>query len=134
MRDNTGEQQSAAERDSARIADSQGSQGGTASRGAAAQERGASRDAHLAAGRELARTESERSRQENEEAPLSADANSEAGVDAQPRGGLSEADIKAAARSRYEGTDEEFEQVWAAEGAKLVRDIQQGIERLRRRL
>ena len=92
------------------------------------KERGDTRDAHLDAAREQARRSNAEAR-ERSQPGLQAES---AGTDLE--GGTDEAVLKAQARGRYEGTDEEFEREWPSIRERLAsEDTQKGVERIRRR-
>ncbi|MDQ5824381.1 MAG: hypothetical protein M3441_09260 [Chloroflexota bacterium] len=97
------------------------------------RERGETRDAHLEVAREQARKANAAARGRNE---AEGGDETEAGGDSEgtTRIGTDEATIKAQARARYDGTDEDFEQEWPAIREQLAsEDMQKGMERIRRR-
>ncbi|MDQ3705450.1 MAG: hypothetical protein M3437_09565 [Chloroflexota bacterium] len=97
------------------------------------RERGETRDAHLELAREQARKANAEARGRNEaEGGDEARSNDEA--QSTTRIGTDEATMKAQARARYDGTDEDFEQGWPAIREQLAsEDMQKGMERIRRR-
>lgn len=96
------------------------------------KERGETRDAHLEVAREQARKANAQARERNVAEGDEADADGEAQGNA--RGGSDEATMKAQARARYDGTDEDFEQEWPSIREHLAsEDMQKGMERIRRR-
>lgn len=97
------------------------------------RERGETRDAHLEVAREQARKANAEARGRNK---ADGGDEAEAGDDAQstPSIGTDEATMKAQARARYDGTDEDFEQDWPSLREQLAsEDMQKGMERIRRR-
>lgn len=97
------------------------------------KERGETRDAHLEVAREHARKANAKARGRNK-----AEDGDEAGADddaqSTTRRGTDEATMKAQARARFDGTDEDFEQEWPSIREQLAsEDMQKGMERIRRR-